>query len=77
MFRMFMPPLHHDHVLQSARPMLYDDEHIQHPESGCDGNKEVTGENRLRMVLEKDRPVLVATRLPRWSLRQVLPDRSW
>ena len=45
MFRMFMPPLHHDHVLQSARPMLYDYEHIQHPESGCDGNKEVTGEN--------------------------------
>src|SRR5438552_542268 len=66
----------HIYMRQSARPVLVDNKHVQHPERRSDCDEEVTGENRFCMVLQKSGPALIATRLPRRSLRHVLADRS-
>jgi hypothetical protein len=66
----------HIDVGQSTRAVLDDNKHVQHPKRRSDRNEEVTGENRLGMVLQERGPALIATGLPRWPLGQVLADRS-
>jgi hypothetical protein len=41
------------HVGQASGAVLYDDEHVQHPERGRDGDEEVAGEDGGRMVLQE------------------------
>jgi hypothetical protein len=41
------------HAYEAARAVLDDDQHVQHPESGRDGNEEIARENRRRMILQE------------------------
>src|SRR6516162_5355492 len=66
----------HVDVSQPTRVMLDHNKHVQHPECRSDRHEEVTGEDRLGMVLQEGGPALIATRLPRRSLRHVLAHGS-
>jgi hypothetical protein len=66
----------HVHVSQTARAVLDNNEYVQHPERRSDRYEEVTGENRLGVVLQEGGPALITTRLPRLSLRHVFANRS-
>lgn len=51
-------------------------EHLQYPKRGGDSHEEITGKNRLFMVLQTCGPALITTR-PAWrSLRHVLANCS-
>ena len=48
----------HVHVSQTARTVLDDNKHVQHPERCSDRHEEVARENRLGMVLQEGGPRL-------------------
>jgi hypothetical protein len=64
-------------VRQTARAVLDDDEHVQHPKRRRDGDEEVAGEDGPCMTLQEGRPALVAAGSPGRSLGQVLAHGSW
>ena len=66
----------HVYMRQSAGSVLDDNKHVQHPERRSDRDERVTGKDRPCMVLQEAGPALIATRLPRRSLRHVLADCS-
>lgn len=41
------------HVRQTARAVLNDNEHVQHPERGSDGNEEIARENGRRVIFQE------------------------
>ncbi len=60
---------------QSPASMLNDHKHVEHSESRGDSNEKVARQNRFCMVLQECGPALVASWLPNWQLRHVLPHR--
>ena len=56
------------------RPMFQHHEHIEDPKRGCHGNKEITRQNRPRVVLQEGAPPLVPARAVRRRLRHVFPN---
>src|ERR1039457_1920503 len=67
----------HVHARQTARAMLDDDKHVQHPKTRRNRNEEVACEDAPCMTLQERRPAQLTARSPGSSLRQVLAHGSW
>lgn len=66
----------HADVGRPTCAVLDDNKHLENAERRRDRHEGVACENRLCVVLQEAGPALIATRLPRRLLRQVLADRS-
>ena len=53
----------HVHVRQTARAVLDDDEHVQHPERNSDGYEEVARNDRLGVISQERRPAPISKEL--------------
>ena len=61
------------HMRQTARPVLDDNKHVQHPERRGDRNEGVTCENRRCMVLQEGGPALITRGRPGGRFSIYLP----
>jgi hypothetical protein len=61
---------------QAPAVVLDHHEHVQQPERGGDGNKEVAGNDSLSVKAQECRPAQVASRSAWRTSRQVLAHRS-
>jgi hypothetical protein len=62
----------HTYVRKPASAVFDDHEDVQQSESGRHGDKEVTRQNRPRVILQERRPALITSWLPFRPLRHVL-----
>lgn len=62
---------------EPPRANFHGQEHVQHPEGHCDRYKEVTCNNRHRLVPNKSGPTLVGASSARTDSVHVLADSPW
>src|SRR5688572_27411301 len=58
-------------VEQSAAGVLHDHKYVEQTKGGCDGDAEVTGHNRLRMIAHKRGPTLRLDMCARTSVQML------